>query len=178
MKAMNISDIEVLKNTREIVHLIGPIGGVFLTHNHLDNIMGLLDLDKDVPVYAGLGEAHSAALIHAVTRASTDALLSNAGALFEWQFGSQGIVDVFGDGSLWALHAPGHTPVATAYLALTETRPELMIGDATHTRWGWDNQVEPGSYSKDILKIAESLAKLVALASDYSQINVHPGHQQ
>ena len=176
-KAMNVSSIEVLKSTREIVNSIGSIKGVLLTHIHLDHIMGLLDLHSNVPVYSGPGEAGSKALVHAATRGSTNRLLSNTGALLEWQFGAEGVIDIFGDGSLWALHTPGHTPGATAYLAITETGPELIIGDASHTRWGWDNQVEPGGYSKDISQSAQSLAMLAALTSEHSEINVHPGHQ-
>jgi glyoxylase-like metal-dependent hydrolase (beta-lactamase superfamily II) len=176
-KAMGMSTIEVLKTTKEVVNAVGSIDGVFLTHIHLDHIMGLLDMGRDVPVFTGPGEASSEAVVHAATRASTNRLLANVDTLREWQFGSQGVIDVFGDGSLWALHVPGHTPGATAYLALTEAGPELIIGDASHTRWGWDNQVEPGSYSKDIPLSAESLAMLSKLVSDHPEINVHPGHQ-
>jgi glyoxylase-like metal-dependent hydrolase (beta-lactamase superfamily II) len=176
-KAMNIANLEVIRSTKEIVASTGSIDGVFLTHIHLDHIMGLLDLDKNVPVFTGPGDASSEMLTHAATRGSTDRLLANTGTLLEWQFGPEGIIDVFGDGSLWALHTPGHTPGATAYLAITQNGPELMIGDATHTRWGWDKQVEPGSYSKDIPQSVESLAKLAVLASEHPQINVHPGHQ-
>ena len=176
-KAMNLSSIKVLKTTKEIANSIGTINGVLLTHIHLDHIMGLLDLPADIAIFTGPGEASSKMLTHAASRASTDRLLSNSGTLLEWQFGPHGIVDVFADGSLWALHVPGHTPGATAYLAITENGPQLMIGDATHTRWGWDNQVEPGSYSKDIAQSAESLEKLAVLVSDHPEINVHPGHQ-
>ena len=176
-KAMNLSSIEVIKSTKEIANSIGSIKGVFLTHIHLDHIMGLVDLDKGIPIYTGPGDASSKLLTHAATRGTTDRLLANAGTLLEWQFGAEGIIDVFGDGSLWALHVPGHTPGATAYLANTENGPELMIGDATHTRWGWDKQVEPGSYSKDIAQSVQSLATLAALVSNHPAINVHPEHQ-
>ncbi|MFT5573841.1 MAG: N-acyl homoserine lactone hydrolase [Cryomorphaceae bacterium] len=176
-KAMNLSNIEVIKSTKEIVNSIGSINGVFLTHIHLDHIMGLLDVAPGVPVFTGPGDASSEMLTHAASRGSTDRLLANAGTLREWQFGPQGIVDVFGDGALWALHVPGHTPGATAYLANTASGPQLMIGDATHTRWGWDNQVEPGSYTKDIPQSVKSLARLAVLVSDHPKINVHPGHQ-
>jgi glyoxylase-like metal-dependent hydrolase (beta-lactamase superfamily II) len=104
-------------------------------------------------------------------------MLSTTQTLLEWQFGEEGIVDVFGDGSFWALHTPGHTPGATAYLAMTTQGPELMIGDATHTRWGWENGVEPGTYSADIPLSAKSLAKLKSLAESQPTLNVHPGHQ-
>ena len=55
--------------------------------------------------------------------------------------------------------------------------PQLLLGDATHTRWGWENGVEPGTFSADIPQSAESLAWLVRLAEDIPNITVHPGHQ-
>jgi hypothetical protein len=30
-------------------------------------------------------------------------------------------------------------------LARTTTGPVLLTGDTCHTRWGWDNSVEPGT---------------------------------
>ena len=37
-----------------------------------------------------------------------------------------GVVDVFGDGSFWALWTPGHTPGSTAYLARTAARARAL----------------------------------------------------
>jgi glyoxylase-like metal-dependent hydrolase (beta-lactamase superfamily II) len=87
------------------------------------------------------------------------------------------VIDVFGDGSLWAIQSPGHTPGSTAYLARTTKGPQLMIGDATHTRWGWDNGVEPGTYSEDGPLSVVSLQKLLELSASHPAMTVHPGHQ-
>ena len=139
--------------------------------------MGLSDLSSDIPVYIGRGDASSSAVTHIATQGTTNRLLENVEYLQEWQFTEQGIIDVFGDGSLWAIHSPGHTPGTTAYLAITTDGPQLLVGDVTHTRWGWDNGVEPGSYSKDTKLNARSLKKLKNLVENHPTITAHPGHQ-
>lgn len=174
--AMNMAALDVLKSTAQLEQELGGVDGAFLTHIHMDHIMGLSDLEG-AAVYGGPGDAELSSFMNMFTQGSTNRMLSNTQTLFEWQFGEEGIVDVFGDGSFWALHSPGHTPGATAYLAMTTQGPELMIGDATHTRWGWENGVEPGTYSADIPLSATSLTKLKQLAQSHPSVNVHPGHQ-
>lgn len=153
------------------------VSGVFLTHLHLDHVSGLRDVPNDTPVFVGPGEATDKSLMHFVVRGYTDAALAGKGALNEWQFGSDGVLDVFGDGSVWAIHVPGHTAGSTAYLARTTTGPVLMVGDACHTTWGWEHGVEPGTYSEDQPRSASSLARLRALVAKHPRITVRVGHQ-
>jgi len=87
------------------------------------------------------------------------------------------VLDVFGDGTVWALAVPGHTPGSTAYLARTPTGPVLLVGDACHTAWGWENGVEPGKFSADLPKSADSLARLKRLVARHPEIDVRLGHQ-
>jgi len=176
-KAMDIPALALELTTRELKESVGGIDGVFLTHIHLDHIMGLRDLDKATKVYVGPGDAQSATFLTTVMRSSTDNLLSNVAQLNEWQFGESGVIDIFGDGSVWAIHSPGHSPGSTAYLANTDDGPQLLIGDVTHTCWGWVNGVEPGSFSDDGPMNALSLARLNKLTSAHPKIRPHPGHQ-
>jgi len=81
--------------------------------------------------------------------------------------------DVFGDGSFFAILTPGHT----SYLARTTTGPVLLTGDTSHTRWGWENGVEPGTYSYDREQAAASFQKLRAFAAAHPNIEVRVGHQ-
>jgi glyoxylase-like metal-dependent hydrolase (beta-lactamase superfamily II) len=115
--------------------------------------------------------------MNAVTQGTTDRLLVNVAELQEWQYPESGVIDIFGDGSVWAIHSAGHTPGATAYLARTTTGPQLMLGDTTHTKWGWENGVEPGAFSTDIPQSVISLDRLIKLAKANPLLQVHPGHQ-
>jgi len=174
---MNTQALVLRKSTRELADSLGGVDGVFLTHIHIDHIMGLTDLPAATPVYIGPGDARLSGALNLFTQGTTDRLLGVQGQLLEWQFGQAKVLDVFGDGSLFAIHSPGHTPGATAYLAMTTEGPQLMVGDATHTRWGWENGVEPGTFSADIPQSAASLAMLKELVNRVPAIEVHPGHQ-
>ncbi len=89
----------------------------------------------------------------------------------------EGILDVFKDRSLFALYVPGHTPGSTAYLARTEKGPVLFTGDACHTVWGWQNGVEPGTYSADAPRGIANLERLHKFAERHPKIEVRVGHQ-
>jgi N-acyl homoserine lactone hydrolase len=163
-----------------------PLKGVFLTHLHLDHVSGMRDVPNDAIVYAGPGETSSRSFLNAFIQGPLDASLEGKGDLREWQFAPEkdptsaafeGVIDVFGDRSVWAIHVPGHTPGSTAYLARTPDGPVLFTGDASHTTWGWVNGVEPGSYSEDRPKSAESLARLRAFVAKHPRIEVRVGHQ-
>ena len=175
--AMNTSALKVRLTTKDLEKQLNGIDGVFLSHIHLDHIMGLTDLNN-IPVYIGPAETESRLFTHLFTRGTTNRLLAMVSVLYEWQFNHDGIIDVFGDGSLWAIHSPGHTPGSTAYLARSTTGPQLMIGDVTHTRWGWDHQDEPGTFTKDGVQNATSLGKLNSLVEKALGLVVHPGHQK
>jgi glyoxylase-like metal-dependent hydrolase (beta-lactamase superfamily II) len=161
-----------------------PIRGVFFTHIHLDHVGGAPDLPKTTPLYAGPGETTARTFRHLFTRGSIDRALEGLPPLSEWRFQPDpdgrfaGVLDVFGDGSFWALWLPGHTPGTTAYLARTPRGPALFTGDVCHTRWGWENDVEPGDFTEDHQQNVDSLARLRRLVREHPAIEVHLGHQR
>jgi len=176
--AMKTDKIQVIKTTQQLAkQSAGGVSGVFLTHIHMDHILGLTDLPKSTPVYTGPGEGSLSSAEHMFTQGTTDRLLANVQQLREWQFDQNGIVDIFGDKSVFAIHSPGHSPGSTAYLVRSTEGPQLLIGDATHTRWGWEHGVEPGTFSADPEKSVESLQRLIQLSESFPEITVHPGHQ-
>ena len=160
-----------------------PLAGVFLTHLHLDHVMGMPDVPRGTPVFSGPGETRSHGFLNLFTRPIIDRAFEGQATIAEWQFKPDpekrfaGVVDVFGDATLWALHVPGHTPGSTAYLARSPQGPVLLVGDACHTAWGWNHGVEPGSFSKDQPLSAESLATLQNLVKRHPNIDVRLGHQ-
>lgn len=176
-RVMQVDKLKAFTSTRDIGRSLGGLDGVFLTHIHFDHIMGLTDLDTDTRVYLGPGDTTATAILNAFTRGTTDRLLARQSVLREWQYGESGILDVFGDGSLFALHGPGHTPGSTAYLVNSTQGLHLMVGDMSHTAWGWVNGVEPGSFSQDQPQSAVSLQNMKRLVTLLEDVTVHPGHQ-
>jgi glyoxylase-like metal-dependent hydrolase (beta-lactamase superfamily II) len=154
-----------------------------LTHLHLDHVLGLRDLASSVPIYVGAGDAEEKSVMNLLQKGVYDAALEGKGPLQEVRFQPDpdgafaGIADVFGDGSLWALSVPGHTPGSVAFLARTTKGPVLLTGDACHTAWGWEHGVAPGTFSVDVKESAESLARLEKLVARHPAIEVRPGHQ-
>lgn len=141
------------------------------------------DVPTGTPVYAGPGEPTARALVNVVIAPNIDRLLGGHDPIREWPYRAdpagrfEGVLDIFGDGSVWALWLPGHPPGNTAYLVRTPTGPVLLTGDTSHTRWGWDNDVEPGTYSLDPQQRAFSFRKLKAFAAAHPHVAVLPGHQ-
>ncbi len=166
-----------------------PLKGVFLTHAHLDHIAGLPEVPLDTPIYLGPGETSERHWTHAFIRGMTDHLLAGRPELQTWKFADAGaqatadggralaVIDIFGDGSVFAIRTPGHTLGSTAYLVRTPHGPVLLTGDTCHTRWGWEHGVEPGSYTRDAARNLASLLQLKALVARHPQIEVRLGHQ-
>lgn len=157
---------------------------VFLTHLHFDHVSGMADVPAKTDVYTGPGELAAIEHADAVIREGTQRALQGKNPLREWAYEADaagrfaGVVDIFGDGSVWALWVPGHTPGSTAYLVRTPQGPVLLTGDACHTRWGWEHDVEPGTFSEDIARSAGSLAQLRRLAAEHPAMDVRFGHQR
>ena len=159
-----------------------PVKGVFLTHLHLDHILGLPDVDSELPVYIGPNEHSAKKFDYLLLQGITDeALLSTDLQSLSFQSigeaGITGVLDVFGDGSFFALHVPGHTPGNLAFVAITKDGPVLVTGDSSHTKWGWENAVEPGSFSADLEMSGVGLLALKDLVVKHPTTKVYFGHK-
>lgn len=181
--ALPIDDLKVHLDTKTYLESReSPLAGVFLTHLHLDHILGLTDVPKDVPLYIGPGEADDKRWSHLLVRPTTKANLKGFGPLRSWQVAAEegapfSYVDVFSDGSVLGLHIPGHTEGSMAFLVRSTLGPLLLVGDGSHTVWGWDHGVEPGTFNTDMDAARDSLDRLKALTRAHPQLTVHLGHQ-
>jgi N-acyl homoserine lactone hydrolase len=178
----HIDKLVVHRDTQVIVAAT-DLRGVFLTHLHLDHVLGLRDIPASTPVYVGAGEARASSFRNIFQRGIYDAALEEKGALREIWFRADpdqqfaGVLDVFGDASFFALSVPGHTSGSIAFIARTQTGPVLLTGDACHTAWGWRSGVGPGTFSKDVAESAEALRRLQAFAARHPKMDVRLGHQ-
>ena len=159
------------------------VAGVLFTHLHIDHIWGVPDLPP-TPLYVGPQESTAREFKHLFVQGPTDALLAGQKELLELPFQPDadgrfaGVLDVFGDGSLWAIWTPGHTPGSVAYLARTPQGPVLFTGDTCHTAWGWQHGVPPGSFTGDRPLNQKSLDTLRQLAAEHPAMQVRLGHQR
>ena len=173
---LGFDKLEMNAATEQVVgNMSAPLKGVFITHLHLDHIGGLPAIDKEVPIYVGKGESAEKYFLFAATRSIVDSLLAGRPELREWQ-GTY--VDIFKDGSVFAIHSPGHTAGSTAYLLNTTNGPVLLAGDVSHTAWGWKNHVEPGKFSTNQPNSRTSLLRLIQLVEENPQIEVRLGHKE
>jgi N-acyl homoserine lactone hydrolase len=161
-----------------------PLAGVFFTHLHLDHVLGLPDVPPGTPLYTGPNETTPTSFQNLFLRATYANLFTGQAATTELDV-TRGArigevshaVDFFGDGSLWVIAAPGHTPGSLAFLANTSRGPVLFAGDTCHTRWGWEHQVEPGTFTGDHAQNRASLAQLASIAKQVPGLVVLTGHE-
>lgn len=155
------------------------IKGIFFTHLHGDHTAGLAELAPSIPKYVGKGDEY----LHLPLLYYSNHLSSNSHLIeIDWTKGIKKspfdrVIDIFGDGSILGIHTPGHSKSHFSYLLMTVDGPKLLTGDASHTKYGFLNQIEPG-WVEDQAKAAHSLEQLVEFHERYPKIEVIYGHER
>src|SRR6185369_12068354 len=81
-------------------------------------------------------------------------------------------IDLVGDGSLWAISTPGHTPDHSSYLVNSDP-PVLLVGDASHFAWAFEQGIAPRAWtSADGMRAIDSLAALRRFARAYPRVRI------
>jgi glyoxylase-like metal-dependent hydrolase (beta-lactamase superfamily II) len=181
-KVMHLDQLKLLTSTEKAIEG-KKLSGVFLTHMHVDHITGLPAVAADVPLYAGPTEVGFDRFMNLFTQSLTDQLIGSRPAVKELIFQPDpsakfsGVLDVFQDQSVFVIHSPGHTPGSLAFVLRTTEGPVLIAGDTCHTKWGWENEVEPGQFTTDRPLNAKSLVALKELSRRHPNMKVKLGHQ-
>jgi len=183
-KGMNLKQLKVKETLGDWMNKNPEkINGVFLTHMHIDHVMGGTDLTKEIPIFTGPRESTHKAFINLFVQGSTNDLLGEEKTIQELEFSNSdpdlglSVLDFFGDGSFLVIHCPGHTPGSLAFLVHSTTGLHLVLGDTSHTTFGWENNVPPGDFSADREENRKSLTSLRMIAKKFKEIKAHPGHQ-
>jgi glyoxylase-like metal-dependent hydrolase (beta-lactamase superfamily II) len=152
---------------------------VFFTHLHPDHTSAVPDLPEDTEYVFARNESGFLA------RVAVGSHFDGKPRLETFDYASVApipplgpSIDLLGDGSLWAISTPGHTPDHTSYLVNGDP-PTLLVGDAPHFAWAFEHDVAPRAWSSaDRPRAVESLRQLRSFADHYPQVRLLFGHEK
>ena len=152
--------------------------GVFLTHLHQDHTAGIVDLPKDIPYVAGKNERYVnfRFFMQSDHLAGIDELqeIDFSGAIELPPLGKG--VDVFGDGSFWAISSSGHSPGHVIFLINGIDEQVLFTGDACNDHYQFETGIGPGYYSSDLEGGQETLDRIILFKERHPEVKLVYGH--
>lgn len=156
------------------------IKGVFLSHLHIDHVAGVQNLSKSLQIIVGKDEPY-----HCSGKRFFQDHFKGIETIYEIDFTSikdkkplGPSVDIFGDGSFWAISTPGHTQGHVSYLINGKEQITLLTGDACDLELGFKNCVGPGLGCYSIDSAQKSIEQLISFVNLYPQIKVVFGHEK
>ncbi len=163
---------------------IDDLAGVVLTHAHWDHVSGLDSL-PGVPVWVNAAER--AFLTEESSRVpALGGLRDREYATYEFDggpyLGFPRSHDVWGDGSIVLVPAPGHTPGSiVAFITLSSGRRYALLGDLVWQNEGVDLPAERPWLMRRIIGendglVRESIVRVAALHRRFPEIAMVPAH--
>lgn len=153
--------------------------GVFLTHLHFDHRSGVSDLPNNIQYVVGKNEPYQNMRFLFYGNH-----LQGINTLYEIDFSRTNsipplreCVDIFGDGSFWAISTPGHSKGHMSFLINSYENPILITGDACFFQFALKNGIGPGRFSSSIEDAQKSLDKIVEFRRMYPKVKVICGHE-
>jgi glyoxylase-like metal-dependent hydrolase (beta-lactamase superfamily II) len=144
---------------------------VFLTHLHEDHTSGLPDLDCSIPVALGAGEGPRGD--HFTCRTVHELDFQDAVPMAPFDRA----LDVFGDGSFWAIATPGHSRGHVSYLVHARGGPVLITGDAAAYHAQLVHRIRPAPGVFDPGAAARSLDQLATMTEQFPRLRIVVGHE-
>lgn len=153
--------------------------GIFLTHLHYDNTSGLSEFPSNIQCYIEKDETN----INYKFIKENDCL-KRFNNINQLDFSKAQIMeplgpalDIFGDGSLWAVSTPGHTVGHVSYLINGEQGPVLIAGDTGIIKYGAASGIDPSNMSGNF-KLAEITFNLIIkFNKTYPQVKLAFEHE-
>lgn len=154
------------------------LNGVFLTHIH-EHASGATSLPNEIPYVYGDGERETSffPLVYSNFLKNKTNLQKIDFSMGESMDILEKCVDIFGDGSLWAVSTPGHTKGHISYIVNGKETQTFVTGDACISKKGLELGVETGKYSSDIKESRESFLKIKEFIKQYPHLKIIFGHE-
>jgi glyoxylase-like metal-dependent hydrolase (beta-lactamase superfamily II) len=162
----------------------GDLAGVVLTHAHWDHVGGLDEMDG-VPVMVDRAEmtfigekTHNTELLNSFPNINYKQYDFEGGPYL----GFPRSHDVWGDGSIVIVPAPGHTPGSVVvFIALPSGARYALLGDLVWQSEGVELPCERPwplrrLIGEDDDAVRENIARIVAVHKKYPQIHLLPAH--
>ena len=154
---------------------------VFLTHVHPDHTSGLPAIKSPCIVSFGKKENtfYYRFIVGGHLKGKEINLLdfdTNGYALEPFEK----VLDVFNDGSLFAISTPGHTKDHISYLINRQPRAQFIVGDAELNRWAVENGIKVNTDygkqgKKDVYRSSEMIQQFL---KSYPSIEVQYSHDK
>jgi len=154
------------------------LNGIYFSHLHADHAAGQRELSKDVPHVVGKGEYDDYhPEIHGDFLEGMEILqvIDFSEADFVPPLGF--IVDLLGDGSLWAISTPGHTRGHISFLLNGSEGPVFLTMDAAFIYENLEYGVAPSDYTWDVDLAQKTLENIIKFLEEYPQVKVGAGHE-
>lgn len=158
------------------------LNGVFLTHMHIDHLMGGGDLGKEIPIYTGTKESTSTAFINMFVQGSTNDLLGEGKQSKNQNFPMQTLNWVFLLQTFWrwlsycSLFSWSHSRQFSIFSSQHKWSSTCSRGYLSYYL-RLAKQCSPGDFTADRDKNRNSLNALQLIAKKFKDIKIHPGHQ-
>lgn len=155
------------------------IQGIFFTHLHGDHTAGMPEIDRSIPKYVGKGDEYlDIPFLYHSNHLTSKSMLYE----MDWSQGFskkpfERVIDIFGDGSFLGIHTPGHSKGHLSYLLNTTEGTVLLTGDASHTKYGFLNNIEPG-WVHDQKAAENSLNQLRLFHNMFPDVKIIYGHER
>lgn len=170
------------KDTNPIVEELAKrninLSYLFMTHLHGDHIAGVVDLDIDFPVIIGKGEKP---ISYPIMYKET--YINKIKDFKELDFTSskeiypfKEVLDIFGDGSIFAIKTNGHTKGHVSYLINSTEGVYLITGDQININKNIETGVGPGVYSHDVKLAQKNFDTVMKFNSQYPEVTLLLSH--
>jgi N-acyl homoserine lactone hydrolase len=163
-----------------------PLNGILLTHAHWDHVSGLEDM-QSVPTFvpeAELDFIHDGGAATALARQIGAAIFQTYGFPDGPYQGFEKSFDLYSDGSVVLVPAPGHTPGSIfAFIATSDGKRYLLIGDTAWQSEGYERPAEKPWASRSLVdddpeKVRTLLVRINQLKKQIPDLIIVPAHDR